>query len=142
MQPRTLLLVEPRREARARMREAELPARERQRDLAVVHVSGEDELERARRQLVEDMREVTEENPQAGVRIDELPRPGAAVSIRARIDADELNATSAHLDRLRFVDEQSRRSQIVQAVRTRERVTRMLDIVVAEHCITGVEPPE
>ena len=35
------------------MGEADLPARERKRDLAVVHVAGEDEIEASRLELVE-----------------------------------------------------------------------------------------
>ena len=38
------------------------PSPERQRDLAVVHVPGEDEVERAGREKVEHVREVTEQD--------------------------------------------------------------------------------
>ena len=49
------------------MREADLPARKRERDLAVVHVPGEDEVEAARLELVEDARVVAEQDREVGL---------------------------------------------------------------------------
>jgi len=58
-------LVETGRVARPRMREAVLPfPAEREGDLPVVHVAGEDEVKRSRRQEIEDVREMAEEDPQ------------------------------------------------------------------------------
>ena len=49
------------------MREPQLPARVREADLAVVHVAGDDEVERARGKLVDERGEVRDEDPQVGL---------------------------------------------------------------------------
>ena len=89
-------LVEARREAHARMREAELPVPpERQGDLAVVHVPAEHEIECPGRQEAEDVREVAEQDPQISGLIHELPRTRASLSIRTRVDTHHLHAAAA-----------------------------------------------
>ncbi len=92
---------------RPRVGEAELLASPgRERDLPVVHVACEHEVERARRQAVEDVGEVAEQDSQLGRLVDERPRLGAPGSIGARIDADELDAVAAELDGRALVDEE------------------------------------
>ena len=80
------------------MGEAQLAARVGQADLAVVHVAGEDEVERPGRHQVDDPREVAEQDAQVRPRIRKLPRPGLEPHVRPRIDADELDAAPAQLD--------------------------------------------
>ena len=98
-----------------------------------MHVPGEDEVERTGRQKVEHVREVAEEDAQLGGLVDELPRTRRPLPVSARIDADELHAMPAKLDRLAFVDEQACRGEIVEARSARERIAAVLDVVIAEH---------
>src|SRR3954469_24356939 len=100
------------------MREAVLAlSAQRQRDLAVVHVPGKDEIECARGKEVEDVREVAEQDAQVGALVDEAPRLRAPLPVRARVDADDLDALAAQLEGRAFVDQQMRRRELGQSGR-------------------------
>ena len=89
------------------MGEAHLPARKRERDLAVVHVPGEDEVEATRLEVVEDARVVAEEDREVGL-------PGEAVRVEAspaahdqpRIGARDPHAPAPKLEQPPVVAEQ------------------------------------
>src|SRR5438270_14075878 len=100
-------------------------------------MAGENEVEHARRHLVEDLRKMTEKDANVRVRIREQPRFGALAAIGTRIDADDLDATSADVHCFRFVDEQPRRLEITQTGRARKRIAAVLDVVIAEHDVTA-----
>src|SRR5919108_3745890 len=90
--------------ARARMSEAEPAASaERQRDLSVVHAPGQDEVECSRWEKVEHVREVTEQDAQVCRVVDQAPRLGTTLAVRARVDADKLKTPPAHVDGLGLV---------------------------------------
>ena len=65
-----------------------------QADLTVVHVAGEDEVERPVGEEIDDPREVGEQDAQVGVGVDALPRPRLAAHVRAGIDPDQLDAAT------------------------------------------------
>src|SRR5919109_822836 len=88
---------------------------ERQRDLSVVHVPGQDEVECSRWEKVEHVREVTEQDAQVCRVVDQAPRLGTTLAVRARVDADNLNTPPAHVDGLGLVDQKPRRRQIGQS---------------------------
>src|SRR3954453_4698982 len=95
------------------MREAVLAlSAQRQPDLAVVHVPGKDEIECAGGKEVEDVREVAEQDAEVGAFVDEAPRLRAPLPVRARIDADDLEALAARLERRALVHQQMRRRKL------------------------------
>ena len=76
-----------------------------------MEVAREDEVERAGRQPVDDAREVAEQDAEGGIAVASsagraLPRVGA------RVDADDLDAPAAQLDRRSLVDEQVRGREV------------------------------
>src|SRR5918994_5003401 len=116
------------------MREAESSrAPQRKRDLTVVHVAGEDEVERSRRQEVEHVREVTEQDAEVRIVVLELPRPGAPLAIRARVDSDDLHAPITKLDGLALVDQEPCGAQLAQLPSVGERIAGVLDVVIPKH---------
>src|SRR3954453_16946597 len=115
------------------MGEADLPAGDRQRDLAVVHVPGEDEVEVARLELVEDARVVAEQDREVGlscevVRIE--PRPAA--NDEPRVGSGDPHAPSPELEQTAFVTEQRGRLELPQVGPAGLRVPAERDVVVAE----------
>ena len=115
------------------MREAQLAARVRQRDLAVVHVAGEHEVEAAGLEAVEDAREVAEQDPEVGARATGRSGRPSAADDQARVDARDPHRPPAQLDELALVTQQRRRLELAQVRRARERVARDREVVVAEH---------
>src|SRR5581483_6561265 len=123
---------------RRRVRERHLAARIRQADLPVVEVAGEDEVELARLENVEDAWVVAEEDREvrAGLR-----RRGEVVRVAARpasqdqprICARDPDVQAAHLPHARLVAEQHRRAELLQIRLPRLRVAADRDVVVAEH---------
>ena len=91
-------------------------------------------------QAVDDPREVAEQDAQVGVRVGELPGPRLAAHVRARVDADELDATAAELERHRLVAEQRAAAEVDLADRLRERVAAVGEVVVAEHGVDRRQP--
>jgi translation initiation factor 2 alpha subunit (eIF-2alpha) len=92
------------------MREPELATRIRDRDLPVVHMAGEHELESPGLEAVQDSREVVEQDPEVSVvrervRVGLRPAPQHALRVCAR-DPDEV---TTHLYELAFVEQKSRR---------------------------------
>ena len=77
------------------MREPELAARVRDRELPVVEVSGEDEVEGTGLDPVDDAREVTEEDAEVGGRVGEPFRPSSPAHVGTRVDADDLDPAAA-----------------------------------------------
>ena len=116
------------------MREPELAARVRQADLAVVHVAGEHEVERAPAARIDDAREVAEEDAEVRVRVGELP--AAARSWRSTCAGRRRRAgragRAARASPPRR-EEQRRRPEVDRADRLRERVAAVGEVVVAEH---------
>ena len=107
-----------------------------------MHVPREDEIERARRQEVEHIREVAEQDAQIGRLVDELPRPRRPLPVSARIDPDDLHPLFANLDRLGLVDEQVPRGKVVKACSTREWIAAVFHVVVAEDDERPAEAPD
>jgi hypothetical protein len=102
-------------------------------DLAVVHMAGEHQVERARRERVEHLRVVAEQDAEVGVSGRELGRAlSPARPARAGIGAGHVNAPSTHLERLALVRQQSGRRQVGDARPLGERVARDGEVVVAE----------
>src|SRR5205814_10606606 len=97
--------------------EAELVARQWQRDLPVVHMTGQHEIECIRRQCVEHPREMTKEDAEIGFGVDELPRTRPTASIRARVDTDDLHRCIPDRDACCLVDEQPRGLELTQTCR-------------------------
>src|SRR5437867_10662977 len=76
---------------------------------------------------------MTQQNPQLGGLVHQSPRLRRPLPVGTRIDADDLDATTAKLDRLALVDEQASRSELGQPRGARERITAVLDVVIAEY---------
>src|SRR3954470_13274615 len=95
VQHRARTPVQAARVGEARVGEPDLPARIGDRDLSVVEMAGEDEVEDARLERVDDARVMAEEDPQVGVRVGQRGGPGAAGEVRRRVDADELHTEAA-----------------------------------------------
>src|SRR5919201_3353875 len=114
------------------MREPEPARAVRDRDLPGMQMAGEDEVERARGNPVDDAGVVAEEDPQVGLRIDEVLRMRAAVPVASRVDADDLDPPAAQLDRPALVGEERRRLELVERRLAGERVAAVAVVVVAE----------
>ena len=95
-----------------------------------MHVAREHEIERARRQEVEDVREVTQQDPQLRAFVQQGPGLRGALAIRARVDTYDLHPVAAHVDRLALVDEQPCGSKVGQPGCARERIAAVLDVVI------------
>jgi hypothetical protein len=115
------------------VREPELAASVRNADLARVEMAGEDEVESTCRQLVDHVREMAEQDPKIRVGICKPLGPRLALSIRARVDADDLHPTAPELHRPRFVDQESRRAELDEVAGLRKGVPRDREVVVPEH---------
>src|SRR5206468_2520066 len=94
-----LAAVDAARVASAEVREANLPARIRQRDLPVVHVTGEYEVEAAWLEPVDNPREVRKQDAQVGVarkrvRVDAHP----AAHDQPRMHTGDPHAAAAQLE--------------------------------------------
>jgi len=132
---RRAVAVDPLDIACAKVRQAELPAGKRDDDLTRMEVSGEDEVERVRREPPDDAREVAEEHAQAHLGICELLRLRLSEDVGLRVHADELHAAAAELDLDRLVAEH--RDTVESRNRSRiyslgKRVARVGEVVVAE----------
>jgi hypothetical protein len=135
--------VDARVETGARVSEADLPARERKRNLAVVHVPGENEVELAGLEVIEHAGVVAKKNREVGlarkpVRVEPSPAPDD----QARIGSGDPHAPAAKLDEPALVAEQCGRLELAQVGTPRLRVTAEGDVVVAEHdeCREGEDP--
>ena len=100
-------------EGRRRMREADLPARERERDLAVVHVSGEDEVEAARLELLEHPRVVAEQDREVGLAREPVRvEPGRPAHDQLRVGSRDPDAPAPQLEQPAVVAEQRGRLEL------------------------------
>ena len=124
------------------MSEPELAAEVRQRDLPVMEVPGEYEMEDARLEAVDHPWKVAEQDAQIGVRIGEFFRSRPAPHVGAWVDPGDLDAPAAEHDCDRLVGEQTRPSELRRIRCSRERVARDPDIVVPEHRVAAVEAAE
>ena len=121
------------------MSQAKLPARERKRDLTVVHMAGEHEVERVTRQTVKNRGKVAEEDTEIGVGIRETPGRRLSPAEASWIDAHQLDMAPAELERLRLVHEEARRREVGEAGGAREGIPAVLDVVIAEDHVAPLE---
>ncbi len=121
------------------MCERDRPSRVRDRDLPCVVVTGEDQVECVIRRPSNDAREVAQQKPEARGRVSQPPRIRCPRLVARRIDADNLDPDAARGEFVGSVTEEDGLAEIVELCRTRERVLRDGDVVVAEH---DVWPPE
>jgi hypothetical protein len=96
----------------ADVREPQAAARPGHADLAGVQMAGENEIERTRRQPVDNAWEVAEQDPKIGLGVGEPLRPRQLALVRARVHADDLHAPAAQLDRARVVREERGRLDV------------------------------
>jgi hypothetical protein len=107
-----------------------------------MEMAGEDEVEDARLQEIDHLREVAQEDPQIRFRI------GQALGLRptkprgAWIDAGDLDLPPAQLDRLRVVHEQPGRRQVSKLNGARKWIARDGQVVIPQHGIAARQPLE
>src|SRR5215216_6744027 len=112
--------------------QAQLPAGIRQADLAGVEMAGEDEVEETRLQPVDHLWEVTEEDPQLGIRVGEPLRPSKTDAVGTWIDADDMHLPATQLDRLGGVDQQARGRQIDEVDALGKRILRYRVVMISQ----------
>ena len=120
----------------------ELPARERDRDLAAVEMSREDDVERVGGHPAHDPWEVTEQDAERRVGVGELCGSRSPAGIRPRLDADDLHREPAELELDRFVTQHRDPVDLGEdrwIDPLRERVATVRKVVVPEHDQAGPE---
>jgi hypothetical protein len=80
-------------------------------------VAGQHEVKRARREKVEDVREVTQQEAEIRRLVDELPGVRALAAVGPRVDANDLHSPTAYVEGHRLVDEKARRVEVTQPCR-------------------------
>ena len=103
-------------------------------------MAGEDKVEHAGREPVDDVREVAEQDAQVGSAVDDALRSRQPSAVGTRVDADDLDGAAAELDRPRVVREKRGRLELVQLGRTGERVARRGEVMVPEHRVAARHP--
>src|SRR5215210_4787688 len=96
----------------AEVGEPEASAGERHADLPRVQVARNNEMKRPRTELVDDTREVAEQDAQVRLRVGEPVGFRRPSHVRARVDTGDLDPATSKLDRPRVVREQGRRSEV------------------------------
>jgi hypothetical protein len=126
----------------ANVREAKPPAREGNADLARVEMACKDQVEDARFEPVDHLREVAEEDAKVGLGIGQALRLRASGAPGTRVDADDLHLAATKLDRLGFVGKEVRRAQVGGLADLGERILADPEVVVSENGVAGGEPCE
>lgn len=134
--------VEAGHELRSWMGEGHPPARPRYADLSRVKMPSEDQVERCIWNAMDDSGEVAEEKTERRPWICELVRSGGFRAIGLRVDAYDRDGRPSENESHGIVSQQHRTLQIAELCRSRERITRDGNVVVAEHDEGAVETRE